>query len=810
MRLQNILPAVFILMASVLTAAPKGCPASLPLGNFELLVDPGTGSAARPLRSMNAVLPGQKIVYRPGQLPADYRKSAEIALVLAPESGPSGSEATLTVLEHHPASEPGEWNVEKPVGVVALVFGPQGLDTKKVTSLVNKDRELVSQLADYAEQTSQVETLIDTLTAWEGDPTKSNSLDAAVSGIAAQSGASITKLDRTAPTNEQALSLMRAVNPALNSYDPLAQQSGARFQQSAGLAASVAGLFLGNTVGLAAGGAMMVQNLRTMMFPDTAFRSALVQSSPSGGLTLCAKREAVKSRTRLAYLWAIRLPNVNMPALSVGAASYLPFGMASQIEVKSAEAATWKYLNRARNWQMVSREGKGYLVPVVVIPGKGLSLDLAKVALPAGAYKLKADWDWDGFEVAGDVNALPLPDFAKVKVSDASADKLVTGSGMVHAKLEGADFQFVEKVALRKDGEERAVPTELTFTLPKGKRAGPQDSIEVEVDTSKLAAGRYRLLLTQSGSKAQPVALRVLPPHPAIRNVPLAANFGEKSQVVVLRGAGLDRIEQIQSGGAEFALETGGSPAERHVTVRLKQGANKGDRMDLDLKVEGVHQPLHLVGALTVLGPRPKIGMVKASLPEDLSVVLHESELPAGAVASFSMQVDNLASDPTVRLRCASGGPEVAVRPGERRDSVRLESAGQGLLFLSVDPASAGQPGCDLTASVEVTPEGASEPATLGKIVRLPRIKSFTLTEEALSPGVYAGVLRGEDLEIIEKTSWDAQSGLAVKDLPKPVAGSAHEQMLRVALPWPSPAPHSPLYVWLRGETAGRATKAKY
>jgi hypothetical protein len=812
MALRNTVLIAFCLIASLLPAAPKGCPASLPLGSFELLVDPGTGAAPRPIRQVNAVLPGQRLIYRPGQLPPDYRKSAEIALVLAPENPASEQESILSVLNHQRASQPAEWKVTQPVGVIALVFGPQGLDTKKVSSLVKKDRELVSQLADYAEQTSKVETLIETLTVWDKDPSPSKNLDAALTGFASQSGASVPKLDRAASTNEQALTLMRTLNPALGSYDPLSQPPSARFQQSVGLAASVAGLFLGNTVGLAAGSAMMVQNLRTMMFPGTAFRSALVQSSANGPLTLCAKREEGKSRMRLAYLWALRLPNAPKPALTMADTANVPLGLASGIKVKVAEETTWKHLGRARDWQLVSSDGKGYMVPVKVVAGKGLSLNLAKVALPAGAYKLKAGWDWDSFEVGGDVQAAPLATFDEARVSAASQDKLVTASGVVRATLEGADFEFVEKVALRKAGEERATPKELVFTLPLGKRAGPQRSVEVEIDTTKLAAGQYSLLLTQSDGEEHPIAMRILPPHPRISNLPLAANTGEPSQTVILRGSGLDRIEQIQSERAEIAvlMVPGGTSTERAATMRLSAGAHKGDRADLDLKVEGVSQPLRLTGALAVLGPRPKIASVKASLPEELSVALKGAELPAGAVVSFSMQVENLVSDPVVDLRCGSSGPAFRVRAGEKRDSARLELAGQGLLFLSVDPAAAGQPGCVLTASVEISPEGASDPATLGRLVRLPRIKSFVLTDEKLAPEVYAAVLKGEGLDTIEKTGWNPEAGLAVTDLPKPAPGEGHEQTLRVALPWPSPTPHAPLYIWLRGENAGRATQARY
>jgi hypothetical protein len=95
-------------------------------------------------------------------------------------------------------------------------------------------------------------------------------------------------------------------------------------------------------------------------------------------------------------------------------------------------------------------------------------------------------------------------------------------------------------------------------------------------------------------------------------------------------------------------------------------------------------------------------------------------------------------------------------------------------------------------------------------VVRLPRIENFSLTDEKLNAGTYAGILKGQDLETIEKTGWNAGAGFAVRDLPTAVAGAGHQQALRVPLPWPSPAPHAPLYIWLRGETEGRSTRARY
>jgi hypothetical protein len=98
----------------------------------------------------------------------------------------------------------------------------------------------------------------------------------------------------------------------------------------------------------------------------------------------------------------------------------------------------------------------------------------------------------------------------------------------------------------------------------------------------------------------------------------------------------------------------------------------------------------------------------------------------------------------------------------------------------------------------------------LGRVVRVPRLEQFTLTAEPLGPAAYAGVLKGRDLDLVERTGWDPQHGLAVDAIPAPVAGEPGKQTLRVPLPWPSPAPHAPLYVWLRGEKDARRTSVTY
>ncbi|MBK9169117.1 MAG: hypothetical protein IPM24_16855 [Bryobacterales bacterium] len=79
------------------------------------------------------------------------------------------------------------------------------------------------------------------------------------------------------------MALLRTLNPALSTCDPRRLRApGVRMQQSAALAASVAGLFFGNTVGIAAGGAALFANLRTLMFPKMDLRSTFAQNGTAG------------------------------------------------------------------------------------------------------------------------------------------------------------------------------------------------------------------------------------------------------------------------------------------------------------------------------------------------------------------------------------------------------------------------------------------------------------------------------------------------------------------------------------------------
>ena len=84
------------------------------------------------------------------------------------------------------------------------------------------------------------------------------------------------------------------------------------------------------------------------------------------------------------------------------------------------------------------------------------------------------------------------------------------------------------------------------------------------------------------------------------------------------------------------------------------------------------------------------------------------------------------------------------------------------------------------------------------------------MTNDKGGDNSYVGVLSGQDLESIARVGWDARNGTPVEAIPVPLAGPGNKESLKVAIPWPSPAPHAPLYVWLRGEDHGRLTSAQF
>ena len=795
---------------------PPACLGNAPVGSFRLLVESAKGGPAIPVNRINMILPGEKLKYEPVSLPAPIKEKARIAIVLVPTSG--AGQKDMQVLEAHPAKLPAEWNVTLRASVLGVVFGPRGLNVKTVSNLVKKNPDLIPQLADYAQQTTTVQALVERLSQVEESPTPGQNMNAALSGFSNEFGVSLPKLDATAPTRQQAAQLLGAILPSLSTYDPLTDQRTKLVQQSTSLAASVAGLFLGTPLGLAAGGAALIQSFRAMAFPDTYFRSAFAQTTAGNGVSLCAQKTPIKSRTRIAYLWMLRVPDAEAPSLDLPKAVSLPIGGKVSIQVTSPRPTQLRTLPRAHNWRLVSATQHAS-VPTKVTVGPSdatLKLDLTQLKLPPGEYRLAGDWDWTPFEAQGTLALRPYATFEAVKLAPGKGDQLIAGNGPREVKLTGSDFEFVQKVALSRMGSSARPPQELAFSLGKEKAGVGDSSLTTTIDTSSLVPGGYWLALTQSNGQAQNVPVTVHPPNPKIDNLPVRVNLGEASQTVELRGSGLERIDHITSSQATWQLEpvspNSAEEKARKVTIKLGAQAQKGERLDASLFVEGIQQPLPLSDAIEVLGFRPKILSAQASFPEAGDVALRASELPADSPVSFVISTANVTTRPQLELACRNSSEAkqaLTLVPGDRNGTAELDFESGGGLFLSLEPGAVGRSGCLLTAVVTAEDAGTSAPVTLGRIIRLPHISKFELTDRRVGPSLFAGTLAGEGLQMIDKTGWNPKTGFPVQGIPTPVPGNPQEQTLDVQLTWPAPLPHAPLYVWLHGETQGRLTKVR-
>jgi hypothetical protein len=861
--------AIFALSLSNAAASTlPPCLGGATVSTFRLVLEPKGKGPALPVNSVNVILPGEKLKYEPIHVPTPIKEKAQIAILLVRASKPSPEgedkekadekekskektkEKNLVVLEARPAKYPTEWEIPARSSIVGVVFGPHGLNVKKVTSLVEKNEDLIPQLADYTEKTATVEALVQTLSKVEESPTPGQDVNSALRGFSAQYGLAVPKLDPSAPTNQQAAQLLQAVLPSMSTYDPITADRSAMVAQSAGLASSVAALFFGTPVGLAAGGAVLFENLRIMMFPDTDFHSAFTQETASNGLGLCTKDQKLKPRTRPAYLWMLRVPDVGAPAAALPGPSSLALGTKSSIKIACANPSQLKILPRLREWELTSTAHTAEVSAHVTVgtPDDTLELDLSHTKLPEGEYHLAAKWDWDPVEVKGSIDLRPFADFAHARLSPDSEDRLVEGTGWVKIDLTGADFEFVNKVTLvppkdavplfspggadSRDGatppggaappmppplKGGPAPQDLTFALSGGTSGKEPMTLETEINTSLWRAGSYSLKLTQSNGTTQDLAFVIHPHNPVVSNLPLRANLGEQQQTLTLAGSGLERLEGLSSEDATWSLAPVPAGAqnlrERKATLKLSARAKKGEQFELKMNVVGLHSPLESLDAVDVLGPRPKILRATASPSRAVDVALHPGEIAAGAAVSFALSTENAGTHPTVALTCENPNDvkrPLALRPGEREGSAELDFAGEGTLYLSLDPGFVGQSGCQLLAQATVEDTGASDPHLLGRVIRLPHIEKFLLTDEKDSGHLYLGSLTGQDLQTIEKTGWDAKTGYPVQGFPTPVAGDPQEQSLQIEMPWPPPMPRAPLYVWLRGESEGRITQAKY
>lgn len=783
-------------------AASRPCPTGAPVASFRLLARPVGGGTVLPLSYLSVIRPGETLVYDP--VGTALRKKSEIALIVIGDDPASPPR----ILKAKSAAGHAEWLMPIRSAAVGVVLGPHGIDEKKLAAVLRKDPAAVDRLAEYADQTTKVEALVQALSVYEQSSPGSGNLQSVLSGFSSQYGVSLPALDRSKPADQQASDLLRAITPAFS-----ADSSRPSFmQQSGGLAASVASMFFGAPVGLAIGGAALVGNLHSSMFPPTDFQSAFTENGTADALTLCTGNAKPDPRVRLEYVWMVRLVDVRRPDSCAADPAHVPIGWTSTLTLHCRSVGELKALPHARNWRLVSADGT-VVVPAALTVGEEsdqLAIDLKKVTIAPGDYRLAATWDWSELPVSGTVEVRRFADLSAVAIAPESQDRLIAGAGPVTIELTGADFEFVDRMTLA-NAAVAGQPATVAFALPKGKNGGEQRTVTATLDADALKPGRYVLALTQSNGSHRDVPVTVHAANPTLTGLPLKANVGELEQRIVLHGTALERIERITGRGTTWRLSPvlGHNVTERPARIHLDADVHAGDRIALALGVTGLHEPIALAGALEAIGPRPKIAGAKASVARSGGVELHDGELPAGAPVSFAMQTDGAGPRPSLRLGCdGAGGVTVAV--GQATAAATFNAIGTDDWFLSIDPGAIGPSGCTLTAAIVNEATGASDPFPLGRVIRLPRIDSFTIGSDAIGKGLYAGTLTGEGLETVEKTGWNAEAGAPVQGIATPVPGSPGKQTLTIAVPWPPPSPHAPLYVWLRGEAKGRLSGIRY
>lgn len=815
MRFAAALLVCLTLAASILSASapPLICPGGTPLGRFDLTVTPKAGGIPHAIETVNRLLPGDTITYRPLEIDSFQKKKVRMALLLVPSDG-----SKIKVFDPNPGNEPATWTVPFRTELASLVWGPKGLDKSKVNDLVVKDGELIAQLADYAQKSGETQALIDALTRKQQVLDTGQSVDAAVAGFASQFPAA--RLDRSQPTDVQLGVLLHSVNPSLAAYDPLAQSPQQQAAQTAGLAAAVGGLFLGGEVGLAATGGSVLVTLHGVLFPHTQFLSALGQhnSGSSSSTSLCGSAAPPLAHTEPAFLWAFRIPDAPAPSLALKSTEHLPIGLESSVPL-TVEAKDWKLVPRVQSWTLIAEDPTttAASIPVkaqVNTTAKTIDLDVSSPRLRPGNWKLAGSWDWDSLTVSGTIVLHNLSNFTSAHLMPESQDRLTSGAGTVDLDLTGDDFEFVKKVEYKKQGDPFAEPEPVPFHLPNGPAHGPENSIKVRLNAKPLSTGNYVFLIAQNDGKAHETPFRVLPAAPTITDGPILLHTGVETQTVTLHGSGLDRIQQISAvdhDDLKFELGDAGDGDARNVTVKLTPGIKPGTLLSLKMNVENFEQPVSADDVFRITGPKPSISSVRESVQQAPGVAAHPDEIGANSLVSFEMNVAHAPVISEVDLSCEnSESSPLKIKPGDAKDDLKVTQESADTLFVAFRPRSVGPPGCGVLIRLVTAKNGTSDPRKLGTIVLLPQIDSFNITGDKAGDSSWFGTLEGRDLEGITKIGWDASQGTAVDAIPSPVAGPGNRETLRVAVPWPAPSPHAPLYIWLRGESQGRQTSAKY
>ncbi len=814
MTLLRIVSGLLALACTLsLPAQQGGCTASSPLVSFKLYVKPPQ-HAAYPLREVNELHAGMKIQYQPLQVPGSDPDDARIALILA-ESVQGAESQRLLVMQPQRADHVAEWEVPFRTGIVALVFGPQGLSESKVGSLLKKDGSLVNSLASFAEQNQRMEDLIQILADQERGSRPAESFDAALSGFAARHGMAATQWNREAPTSEQAMALMRALNPTLSTFDPLAPSPAQRLQQTAGLAASVAGLFWGSHVALYAGGAGLFLNMRSLMFPGTDFRSALLQAQEDERLLLCARPDQSRSRTRMAYLWATRITDAGAPAVTLTETVHAAAGLPAVLPAALGANAEWRHVARAQEWRLLSVDGLREL-PVAVSPdaaSRALQVQVPAHA-PPGLYQMLARWDWELMRPNGVVQIHQLASGPGPSLSQRSRSQLLEGAKDVEVALEDGEFRFVQQVTLKRKNDPYSTPRTLPHRLVRDVKA---DSVRlfVMLNGQPLERGLWQMALKQTGGQELLVDVPVLPQPPVLSNLPLRVNRDAGKVRLRLEGQRLDLIDAVEADGIGLALATspeiGESATVRWLEADAGQSLSPGAKIDLRLRLRDRPDPFMLPAAIEILGPLPELLSSRMAHRETSGVALREGEFAVGGLVTAVLSTRHATTSPSLLLACRDGyrqSEALTLTPGQTSRDARLQLTGEDRLYLTFDPGRVGQHGCHVEARLQTT-QGVSAPLELGRLVRLPKLEALQLSDEAMGENRFAATLMGEDLEAIAAVGWDPDAPVPVNAIPRPRDGDSRKQELRVALPWPSPTPRAPIFIWLRDETEGRLTSTR-
>lgn len=782
-RICLLLPVLVPALAAQTTpqAQQRSCLGTSTVGTIRMLVKPPVaGRNPLPLRSVHNLPAKSVLTYEPIQLPDTLKKNGKLAILILPADPDTRAAEGATVLEPRSADAPTEWTMPYRVGTLLVVFAPQGLDEKRVTNLVSRDDDLINDLALYASRTVDLENALESMSAMDDDE---------------EVVEDPTKALRSTPMEEALLTLTRTLNPTAAFFNPL---NGGRTVGPTTRAGLAAGMAMENAGALFPGGGALAM-AKTWLMPDSEFRTVYAEAALPDGLTLCSQKMLTRTRNRLVYLWGYQLLSRPAPKFEQSRNLTVPSGARSALPLKTANPQDWPLLDRVREWTLVDLATNRTVTipPLRTLAAKGWAkIDLRGVPHVApGNYRLAGHWDWDTVHVAGTWRVAAPGDLRTAQPTPESVRRLTENSGMAPIELAGTDFEFVEKVTLKRAGRLGAMQNELEFRLPQGFRGGPQNRLELEINTSAFRAGDYLLALEQINGKVTEVPLRIAPEPPRFDGTPVVRlHEGDgKPQRITLRGAGLSRLgpKGLETPGHEVKVQLlDGTDTERDAMVTLAANVHRGAKFAMPGGLQ-----------FQVAGPRPKILSVTATLPDDLPAALRDKEVPSGALVSFAIQAENVEAPASLVASCTDAAKSLGawrIRLGERRaNGAKFDSAGRQAYFATLDPGEAGQSGCDLRFAIESEASGASEPVAVGRVVRLPKIQSLTWTEEKSANG-FVAIVRGTDLELIEKAGWEGQPGGSVTTSPK----GAEVQTLRVELPWPPPSPLAPLFAWLRGEEA--------